>query len=139
MIQDVILDVKNKKGFCFPCLILFLRIFLSIPHAELGKRKKGLQNLKDKSIINGNGKRGIRTLGTNSSYNGLAIRRFSPLSHLSQLKKVIITMLHYTWSKDWKKSFFLFLYYINMYNFYQQFHLDISKGSKDPIDKSKEK
>lgn len=33
------------------------------------------------------GKRGIRTLGTNNSYNGLAIRRFSPLSHLSQLTK----------------------------------------------------
>ncbi|KAJ4825618.1 hypothetical protein Tsubulata_039190 [Turnera subulata] len=39
-------------------------------------------------VIKGTGKRGIRTLGTKNSYNGLAIRRFSPLSHLSQLKKV---------------------------------------------------
>ena len=29
------------------------------------------------------GERGIRTLGTNRSYNGLAIRRFRPLGHLS--------------------------------------------------------
>lgn len=42
---------------------------------------------KKYQVINGTGKRGIRTLGTNNSYNGLAIRRFSPLSHLSQLRK----------------------------------------------------
>ena len=29
------------------------------------------------------GERGIRTLGTNRSYNGLAICRFCPLGHLS--------------------------------------------------------
>ncbi len=40
--------------------------------------------------IRGSGERGIRTLGTNNSYNGLAIRRFSPLSHLSKLKNSII-------------------------------------------------
>ncbi|KAJ1682239.1 hypothetical protein LUZ63_021342 [Rhynchospora breviuscula] len=33
------------------------------------------------------GKRGIRTLGTNNLYNGLAIRRFSPLSHLPKFRK----------------------------------------------------
>lgn len=38
-------------------------------------------------VITGAGKRGIRTLGTDNPYNGLAIRRFSPLSHLSRLKK----------------------------------------------------
>lgn len=35
-------------------------------------------------VIRTGGERGIRTLGTNNSYNGLAIRRFRPLSHLSQ-------------------------------------------------------
>ena len=87
-------------------------------------------------VINKNGKRGIRTLGTNNSYNGLAIRRFSPLSHLSQLKKIII-MLHYTWNKDWKKlSFSVFIYII-----YLQLLLAIpfrsSKNSKDSIERKK--
>jgi hypothetical protein len=31
------------------------------------------------------GERGIRTLGTKNLYNGLAISRFRPLSHLSNL------------------------------------------------------
>lgn len=87
-------------------------------------------------VINKNGKRGIRTLGTNNSYSGLAIRRFSPLSHLSQLKKIII-MLHYTWNKDWKKlSFSVFIYII-----YLQLLLAIpfrsSKDSKDSIERKK--
>ena len=38
-------------------------------------------------MIRGGGKRGIRTLGTKKLYNGLAIRRFSPLSHLSPIQK----------------------------------------------------
>lgn len=45
-------------------------------------------------VSEGGGKRGIRTLGTNNLYNGLAIRRFRPLSHLSQLKKNYYVTLH---------------------------------------------
>ena len=33
-----------------------------------------------------NGERGIRTLGTDDPYYGLAIRRFGPLSHLSKME-----------------------------------------------------
>lgn len=36
-----------------------------------------------------NGERGIRTLGTKKLYNGLAISRFRPLSHLSFLFTLI--------------------------------------------------
>lgn len=35
------------------------------------------------------GERGIRTLGTNRLYNGLAIRRFRPLGHLSELNNFL--------------------------------------------------
>ena len=51
-------------------------------------KKKGSKffHIGKSEIIRGSGARGIRTLGTNNSYNGLAICRFSPLSHLSQFK-----------------------------------------------------
>ncbi|KAJ6969748.1 hypothetical protein NC653_034328 [Populus alba x Populus x berolinensis] len=46
------------------------------------------KDLKKKyQVINGTGKRGIRTLDTHNSYNGLAIWRFGPHNHLSQLRK----------------------------------------------------
>jgi hypothetical protein len=117
MIRDVILDVKNKKGY-FSFSLLYFKIFLGlffIYSTRLTKKKiKGLAKLERKrkyQTITKNGKRGIRTLGTNNSYNGLAIRRFSPLSHLSQLKKRII-ILHYTWNKDWKNLYFSIFIYI---------------------------
>lgn len=74
MIQDVIRDAKNKKERFFIVLLLDLisgnvRILLGFYLLHIIKRRKG--------------KRGIRTLGTINSYNGLAIQRFSPLSHLS--------------------------------------------------------
>lgn len=34
------------------------------------------------------GERGIRTLGTYDLYDGLAIRRFKPLGHLSKQLKI---------------------------------------------------
>ncbi len=40
------------------------------------------------------GERGIRTLGTNRLYNGLAIRRFRPLGHLSELNNFFICDNH---------------------------------------------
>lgn len=75
MIQDVIRDVKNKKERFFITLFNFylisgnVRILLGFYLFHIIKKRKG--------------KRGIRTLGTINSYNGLAIQRFSPLSHLS--------------------------------------------------------
>ena len=52
----------------------------------IDKRIKIFFQIRKFKGIKRSGERGIRTLGTNNSYNGLAIRRFSPLSHLSQLK-----------------------------------------------------
>ncbi|CAL9075115.1 unnamed protein product, partial [Musa textilis] len=49
------------------------------------KESKFLRNRKYQ-VIRVSGERGIRTLGTNNSYNRLAIRCFSPLNHLSQFK-----------------------------------------------------
>lgn len=62
--------------------------FYPIPHLLLLNKKKRAKvfakfEFERYQAINGNGKRGIRTLGTNNSYTGLAIRRFNPLSHLS--------------------------------------------------------
>lgn len=61
--------------------------------------------------MNVNGKRGIRTLGTKTSYNGLAIRRFSPLSHLSQLKK---DNYYVTLHKKEGDTFFISQYYLKI-------------------------
>ncbi|YP_398843.1 hypothetical protein NitoCp007 (chloroplast) [Nicotiana tomentosiformis] len=90
MIPDVILDVKNKIKRGFPCLIFKFSYDLVYSTHLTKNKNKGFRNLKKKNQVI-NGKRGIRTLGTINSYNGLAIRRFSPLSHLSQLKKIITT------------------------------------------------
>lgn len=44
------------------------------------------------------GERGIRTLGTYGLYNGLAIRRFRPLGHLSkQLGLYLRSILTQSW------------------------------------------
>ena len=112
MTRDVIRGVKNKKiRFFFLAWFWNVLNILSIPHLS--------STIKKYQVIDRNGKRGIRTLGTKKSYNGLAIRRFSPLSHLPHLKR-IITMLHYTKSKVWKKglSFIPLLYIILLYYFY---------------------
>ena len=41
-----------------------------------------------------NGERGIRTLGTDDPYYGLAIRRFGPLSHLSKMEKFLFNKMN---------------------------------------------
>ena len=146
MTRDVIRGVKNKKiRFFFLAWFWNVLNILSIPHLS--------STIKKYQVIDRNGKRGIRTLGTKKSYNGLAIRRFSPLSHLSPNWKRIITMIHSIKNRKWRleKSpslslFIIFIYpliiwiynYIDIYNyldismdidkidkyFYEQFHLD---------------
>lgn len=41
-----------------------------------------------------NGERGIRTLGTDDPYYGLAIRRFGPLSHLSKMEEFMCNKMN---------------------------------------------
>ena len=76
----MILDVKDEeykiKGFILLDLKIFFGFYLF--HTFNYEKKKGSINLKDKKqFINGNGKKGIQTLSTNNSHNGLAICRFS--------------------------------------------------------------
>lgn len=78
MIQDVTRDVKNKKEGFFITLFNFLLLYLISGNARILLGFSLLHIIKRRK-----GKRGIRTLGTINSYNGLAIQRFSPLSHLS--------------------------------------------------------
>lgn len=76
----------------------------------MNKRIKNYSKLKISSD-RGIGERGIRTLGTNNSYNGLAIRRFSPLSHLSpfQIGNFSCDMTREAKIKKKKFSFISFL------------------------------
>lgn len=81
MTQDGILDAKSKnsqKNWIFSYKLDLFRTFIyeKIRGSEFFPIRKS-------QMIQGSGKRGIRTLGTKKLYNGLAIRRFSPLSHLS--------------------------------------------------------
>ena len=100
------------------------------------KKSKGFEKCKREiqyQVINEKGKRGIRTLGTNNSYSRLAICRFKPLSHLSQLKRdnYYVTLdINIKKIKDWKGSFFIsvfLLYRWDVYNFYQQFQFYLDK------------
>ncbi|KAJ6814484.1 photosystem II protein K [Iris pallida] len=65
---------------------------MEITYDEKGKGLPFFQ-IRKSEVIRGSGERGIRTLGTNNSYNGLAICRFSPLSHLSHLKMKIFCVM----------------------------------------------
>lgn len=83
MTQDVILGVrsKNPKFFGIFSYKLKLDLFRTFIYEKI--RGSEFLTIRKSQMIRGGGKRGIRTLGTKKLYNGLAIRRFSPLSHLS--------------------------------------------------------
>lgn len=61
-----------------------------------------------------NGERGIRTLGTFESYNGLAICRFRPLSHLSNSMHLLKLVYHVNATK----SMYFLQKYIGNYVFH---------------------
>lgn len=90
MTQDVILDVRSKNPkflgiFSYKLNLFRTFIYEKIRGLEFLEKIRGLEflTIRKSQTIRGGGKRGIRTLGTKKLYNGLAIRRFSPLSHLS--------------------------------------------------------
>lgn len=101
-------------------MFLEFYLFYIFNYSKIKKKRNKDKDLKKKSeVINGTGKRGIRTLGTNNSYNGLAIRRFSPLSHLSQLRKdnYYVTLHNNTQQVGLEKKSF-FIYFLFFYLFY---------------------
>jgi hypothetical protein len=81
MTQDVILDVSSKNPKKLGIFSYKLDLFCTFIYEKI----RGLEflTIRKSPAIRGGGKRGIRTLGTIKLYNRLAIRRSSPLSHLS--------------------------------------------------------
>jgi hypothetical protein len=81
MTQDVILGVRSKN----PKILGIFSYKLDLFHTFIYEKIRGSEflTIRKSQMIRGEGKRGIRTLGTKKLYNRLAIRRFSPLSHLS--------------------------------------------------------
>ena len=81
MTQDVILGVRSKNQKFLGIFSYKLDLFRTFIYEKI--RGSEFLTIRKSQMIRGGGKRGIRTLGTKKLYNGLAIRRFSPLSHLS--------------------------------------------------------
>ena len=123
MIRDVIQDVKNKKNIfsflCFPCLCQIFKNFQDFIYftSLTGNYQNQTQKIQKKKILTHGRKRKERDSNPRykNSYNGLAIRRFSPLSHLSPIAisiYIVYVRLHNQTKQGLKKDFFVQILYI---------------------------